>query len=85
MGPKYTQKAIAKHPRIVWLDKKTMMAAEKRRFDFENSSSVQANNTNMLCGCISDTGLYSFCYRRIGGLMTSSEQKKLVQDQAPNF
>ena len=75
-----------------------MMAAEKRRFDFENGRSFQANNTSMLCGCISDTGLYSFCYRRtacsqgpalksatkIRGLMTSFEQK-LIQDQAPNF
>ena len=42
-----------------------MMVAETRRFDFENSRSVKPNNTCMLCGRISDTGLYSFCYRRI--------------------
>ena len=42
-----------------------MMAAETRRFDFENGRSVQPNNTSMLCGHLSDSGLYSFCYRRI--------------------
>ena len=42
-----------------------MMVADKRRFDFENGRSVQPNNPCMLCGRISDTGLYSFCYRRM--------------------
>ena len=42
-----------------------MMAAETRRFDFENGRSVQSNNTSMLYGRISYTGLYSFRYRRI--------------------
>ena len=41
-----------------------MMAAETRRFDFENGRSVQPNDTCMLCGRISDASLYSFCYRR---------------------
>ena len=42
-----------------------MMVADTRRFGFENGRSVQPNNPCMLCGRISDTGLYSFCYRRI--------------------
>ena len=42
-----------------------MMVADTQRFDFENGRSVQPNNPCMLCGRISDTGLYSFCYRRI--------------------
>ena len=42
-----------------------MMGAETRPFDFCNGRSVQPNNTWMLCGRISDTGLYSFCYRQI--------------------
>lgn len=41
------------------------MAAETRRFEFENGRSVQLNNTCMLCGPISVTGLHSFCCRRI--------------------
>ena len=43
-----------------------MMAAEKRQFDFENSRSVKPNITSMLNIPISDTGLCSFCYWRIG-------------------
>jgi len=43
-----------------------MMAAEKRQFDFENSRSVKPNITSMLNIRISDTGLCSFCYWRIG-------------------
>ena len=39
--------------------------AETQRFDFDSDRSVQPNNTYMLCGRISDTALYSFCYRRI--------------------
>ena len=43
-----------------------MMVADTRRFDFENGHSLQPNNPCMLCGPISDTGLYSFSYRRMG-------------------
>ena len=43
-----------------------MMVADTRRFDFENGRSVQPNNPSMLCGRISDTGLYSFSYQRMG-------------------
>ena len=39
-----------------------MMAAETRRFDFENGRSVEPNDTFMLCGRILDTGLYWFYY-----------------------
>ena len=42
-----------------------MIAAETRRFDFENGRSVQPNDTYMLSVRILDTGLYSFCYGRI--------------------
>ena len=41
------------------------MMAEIRSFDFKDGCSLQPNNTCMLCGRISDTGLYSFCYRPI--------------------
>ena len=61
----WVHKAIAKHAGIVWLDIKTMTVAETRRFDFENGRSIKPNNPYILCGRISDTGLYSFCYRRI--------------------
>lgn len=61
MGLKCIYKAIAKHVGIVLAGRKAMMAAETRRFDFENGRSVQSNNSCMLCGRISDTGLYSFC------------------------
>ena len=44
-----------------------MTAVETRRFDFENGRSVHLNNTRIICGRISDAGLYSFCYRQIGG------------------
>ena len=43
-----------------------MSVADTPRFDFENGRSVQPKNPCMLCGRISDTGLYSFCYQRIG-------------------
>ena len=46
-----------------------MMAAETRRVDFENGRSVLPNNTCMLCGRISDSGLYWFCYRRVAGTL----------------
>ena len=46
-----------------------MMAAETRRVDFENGRSVQPNNTCMLCGRISDSGLYWFSYRRVAGTL----------------
>ena len=44
MGPKCPHEAIARHARIVWLAKKTILTAEKRRFHFENGRSVQLNN-----------------------------------------
>ena len=61
MGPQSDRKAC--WDRLA--GQKTMMVADTRRFDFENGRSVQANNPCVLCGRISDTGLYSFCYRRI--------------------
>ena len=58
-----------------WLDKKTMMAAEKQRFDFENDcliSCPEINNCSVqptihACFAVAfrTQGLCSFCYRRI--------------------
>lgn len=70
MGLKCIHEAIAKHVRIVLAGRKAIMTAETRRFDFENGRSVLSNNSCMLCGRISDTGLYSFCEWRIQNLIS---------------
>lgn len=49
-----------------------MMVAETQQFVLGNGHSVQPNNTCMLCNCISDKGLYSFCYWQIGVCSFSS-------------
>ena len=64
MGPQSDRKACWDH----LAGQKAMMVTETRQFDFENGRSVQPNNPCMLYGRISDTGLYSFCYRRMAYL-----------------
>ena len=61
MGPKFTR-SDRKACEDRFAGQKTMMAAETRRFDFENGRSVEPKDTFMLCGRILDTGLYWFCY-----------------------
>ena len=58
-----------------------MMVVDTRQFDFENGRSVQPNNPCMLCGRISDTGLYSFCYRRIEGQVSTGKSLSALSDE----